>query len=153
MAKLIDLFRERLDAGEGFGVLSTLGMTVEHFEPGYARLRMTADAGLHNPMGTLHGGVYCDLADYAMGVAFFCTLEEGEAMTTIEMKINFLRPIIDGPFTAEARVVTRGKTTGFIECDVRDGEGRLAARASSTCYVLKGERAQASFEAMRRRKP
>lgn len=150
MAKLYHLFQERVKANGGLGIANTLGLALEHFEPGYARVRMDVHPGLYNPMGTLHGGVYCDLSDWAMGVAFFCSLDEDEAMTTLEMKINFFRPLIAGPAIAEARVITRGKTTGYIECDIRDGEGRLAARASSTCYILKGERAASSFAAMER---
>ena len=109
---------------------------------------MDAAPKVHNPAGTLHGGVYCDLADMAMGIAFFCSLEDGEAMTTIELKINFLRPVVQGRITAEARVVTKGKTTGLVECDVRDAQNRLVARASSTCFVLTAERAEPVFRAM-----
>ena len=69
-------------------------------------------------------------------------------MATLELKINFLRPIVSGPITAEARVVNRGKTTGLVECDVRDGQNRLLARASSTCFVLTAERAEPVFKAM-----
>lgn len=148
MAKLHDLYRERLSSTGPWGLAATLGMTVEHFEPGAARVSMDAAPAVHNPAGTLHGGVYCDLADMAMGIAFFCSLADGEAMTTIELKINFLRPVVHGRITAEARVVTKGKTTGLVECDVRDAQNRLVARASSTCYVLTAERAEPVFRAM-----
>jgi uncharacterized protein (TIGR00369 family) len=63
----------------------------------------------HNPMGTLHGGVYCDLADAAMGYAYASTLAEGETFTTVELKINFFRPVRKGRLTAEARVVKAGR--------------------------------------------
>ncbi|MBI2689368.1 MAG: PaaI family thioesterase [Acidobacteria bacterium] len=148
MAKLNDLYRERLAATGPWGVAATLGMNIEHFEPGMARVSMEATSGTHNPAGTMHGGVYCDLADMAMGIAFFSSLGEDEAMTTIELKINFLRPVISGTVTAEARVVSKGRTTGLIECDVRDAQNRLIARASSTCYVLTAERAESAFRAM-----
>jgi uncharacterized protein (TIGR00369 family) len=148
MAKIYDLYRERLAATGPWGLAATLGMTIDHFEPGLARVSMSASPPTHNPGGTLHGGVYCDLADMAMGVAFFSSLAEGEAMTTLELKINFLRPVVEGPITAEARVIHRGKTTGLVECDVRDAQNRLLARASSTCFVLTGERAEPVFRAM-----
>jgi uncharacterized protein (TIGR00369 family) len=90
-------------------------------------------------MGTLHGGVYCDLADAAMGYAFASTLGEGETFTTVELKINFFRPVRKAKLTAEARVVRAGATLGYVECDIRDGEGRLAARAASTCMKLREE--------------
>lgn len=149
MAKLFDLYRERLTAVGPGGAAATLGMTVEHFEPGLARVSMKVTPALHNPAGTLHGGIFCDLADHAMGVAFFCSLGEDEAMTTLELKINFLRPAISGVITAEARVVARGRTTGLVECDVRDEQGRLTARASSTCFILSADRAAGVFESMR----
>jgi uncharacterized protein (TIGR00369 family) len=92
-----------------------------------------------NPMGTLHGGVLCDVADAAMGVAYASTLGEGETFTTLELKINFLRPFRNGTLTATARVVKSGRTIGLTECDVTDPEGRLIARAISTCMTLRGD--------------
>lgn len=148
MAKLSDLYRERLNATGPWGLAATLGMSIDHFEPGLARISMTVEPSHHNPGGTLHGGVFCDLADMAMGVAFFCTLGDGEAMTTLELKINYLRPVVSGVITAEARVISKGKTTGLIECDVRDAQNRLVARSSSTCYVFHGERAEPALRAM-----
>jgi uncharacterized protein (TIGR00369 family) len=94
-----------------------------------------------NPMGTVHGGILCDLADAAMGMAFFSTLGDGESFTTLELKINFLRPFWTGKLAATGRVVSRGRTVGLTECDVRDAEGRLVARASSTCLTLTGDAA------------
>ena len=91
-------------------------------------------------MGTLHGGVYCDLADAAMGYAYAAALGEGETFTTVELKINFFRPVRKGRLTAEARVVRAGKTLGYVECDVTDAEGRLVARAASTCMKVREER-------------
>lgn len=148
MANLHDLYRDRLSATGPFGIAATLGMTIDHFEPGLARVSMSVTPALHNPAGTLHGGVYCDLADMAMGIAFFTSLSDGEAMTTLELKINFLRPISGGLITAEARVINRSKSTGLVECDVRDTQNRLLARASCTCFVLTAERAEPVFKAM-----
>jgi len=105
-------------------------------------MTMVADERHSNPMGTIHGGILCDLADAAMGVAFFSTLEPGESFTTLELKINFLRPFWTGKLIARGRVVQRGKTTGMVECDVFDEQERLIARSSSTCLVLRGEMAE-----------
>ena len=93
-------------------------------------------------MGTVHGGIICDLADAAMGTAYFSTVEEGESFTTLELKINFLRPFWTGRIVAHGRVVSRGRTVGLAECDVLDTEGRLIARASSTCMTLRGDAAR-----------
>src|SRR5436853_6342816 len=68
-----------------------LGFVLKAIEPGHAVFEMEADERHHNPMGTLQGGVYCDLADAAMGCAYAATLAEGEALTTVEFKTNFPR--------------------------------------------------------------
>ena len=91
-----------------------------------------------NPMGTLHGGILCDIADAAMGIAYATTLAEDESFTTLELKINFLKPIWNAKLAAEGRVVKRGRTVGLTECDITDEQGSLVARASSTCMTLRG---------------
>src|SRR4051812_44219597 len=116
-----------------------LGFILKEIEPGRAVFEMEAGERHHNPMGTLHGGVYCDLADAAMGFAYAATLAEGEGFTTVEMKVNFLRAVREGTLTAEARVVHAGSTLGYVECEVRDGQGRLVAKAASTCMKLRRE--------------
>jgi uncharacterized protein (TIGR00369 family) len=116
-----------------------LGFDLKSIEQGHAVFAMEVDERQHNPMGTLHGGVYCDLADAAMGYAYASTLAEGETFTTIELKINFLRAVRKAALTAEARVVKAGSTLGYVECDVKDQTGKLVARAASTCMKLKLE--------------
>jgi uncharacterized protein (TIGR00369 family) len=113
-----------------------LGLVLKSIEPGHAVLEMEVDERHHNPMGTLHGGVYCDLADAAMGNAYAATLREGETFTTIELKINFLRAVRKATLTAEARVVKAGSTVGYVECDVKDERGHLVAKVASTCMKL-----------------
>src|SRR6266852_2072710 len=118
-------------------VARLLGFVLKSIEPGRAVFEMEADERHHNPMGTLHGGVYCDLADAAMGFAYAATLGEGDTFTTVELKINFLRAVRQGKLTAEAKVVQEGTTLGYVECDIRDKTGKLAARAASTCMKLR----------------
>src|SRR3954463_556264 len=69
-----------------------IGFTMTAIAPGRATMEMDADERLANPMGTLHGGVLCDLADAAMGMAYASELERGESFTTLELKINFMKP-------------------------------------------------------------
>ena len=69
------------------------------------------------------------------------TLEEGESFTTLELKINFLKPVWKARLKATGRVVKQGRTIGLIECDVIDEQGSLVARAVSTCMILRGEQA------------
>ncbi len=124
---------------EPFPVARLVGLVMRKIEPGQAIVELQANEQHHNPMGTLHGGVYCDLADAAMGWAFAATLAEGEYFTTVEMKVNFLRAVKQATLTAEARVVKGGATLGYVECEVKDEQGRLVAKASSTCLKLKSE--------------
>jgi len=112
-------------------------------ESGGGRAVVTLQAGPQhtNPMGTMHGGILCDIADAAMGIAFASTLGAGESFTTVDLKINFLRPVRQALLRAEGRVVHRGRTIGYAECDVLDENGKLIAKSNSTCLVLRGEQA------------
>jgi len=143
MATLID----RVDAMirreiPGPPVARLVGFDVVSHEPGKAVFEMVAGPQHANPMGTLHGGILCDLADAAMGIAYATGLADGESFTTLELKINFLKPVWNARLRAEARVVKRGKTVGLVECDVLDEGGGLVARASSTCLTLAGKSAE-----------
>jgi uncharacterized protein (TIGR00369 family) len=76
-----------------------------------------------------------------MGMAFASTLGPEESFTTVELKINFFRPVWEARLRAEGRVVQRGRTIGYMECTVTDEENRLVAKAASTCMVLLGQKA------------
>lgn len=133
-------FSDRLAKGSWKAPVAELvGAFPVSFGEGKAVFEMEAGRRHHNPMGTVHGGILCDLADAAMGFAFASTLGPGESFTTLELKINFLRPVFEGRLTATARVVHRGRTVGLVECDIENSDGRPVARASSTCQVLRGE--------------
>jgi uncharacterized protein (TIGR00369 family) len=119
-----------------------IGFKVTEVEPGRAVVHLETSARHANPMGTLHGGILCDIADAAMGLAYASTLDEDESFTTLELKINFLKPVWNSKLVATGRVVKRGKTVGMTECDVRDEKGSLVARSSSTCMTLRGDQAQ-----------
>ena len=123
-------------------IAKLIGFRPVAMESGRAVFELDTDLARHaNPMGTLHGGVLCDLADAAMGFAYASTLAQGESFTTLELKINFLRPVWQTRLVATGHVVQRGQTVGMVECDVTDDGGRLVARASSTCMTLRGDAA------------
>jgi uncharacterized protein (TIGR00369 family) len=122
-------------------VAELLGFEVPEAAGGHAVVTLQAGPQHANPMGTLHGGILCDIADAAMGIAFASTLAAGESFTTIELKINFFRPVWQAALRAEARVVQRGRTIGYVECDMTDENGKLVAKSNSTCLVLRGEQA------------
>ena len=123
-------------------IAALLGFTLTSVGAGEATIELKVDERLANPMGTLHGGVLGDIADAAMGMAWASTLGEGETFTTLELKINFLKPVWSGTLLARGRVVKAGRTIGLVECDVLDAQDRLVARASSTCMTLRGAQAE-----------
>jgi uncharacterized protein (TIGR00369 family) len=143
MARMLDLIN-RIQRGESPPppVADLIGFRIASIERGHAVMTMDAGPQHANPMGTLHGGILCDLADAAMGMAYVSSLDEGETFTTLELKINFLKPVWTGRLTADGRVVKGGHTVGLVECDVHDDKDRLVARASSTCMTLRGTQAQ-----------
>jgi uncharacterized protein (TIGR00369 family) len=119
-----------------------IGFDLVAVKSGEALVEFQADESHANPMGTLHGGVLCDIADAAMGIAYSSNLDEGESFTTLELKINFLRPIWKARLLATGRVVKQGRTVGLVECDITDEMGNLVAHATCTCMTLRGEQAQ-----------
>jgi uncharacterized protein (TIGR00369 family) len=119
-----------------------LGLKLSTPADGQATVEFEATERHANPMGTLHGGVLCDIADAAMGAAYRGSLTDGESFTTLELKINFLRPVWKAKLRAEARMVRAGRTVGLVECNIFDERRRLVARASSTCMTLRGELAE-----------
>ena len=123
-------------------IAELLGFALTEVEPGRAVIEFNAGRRHANPLGTLHGGVLCDIADAAMGLAYASTLADSESFTTLELKINFLKPIWEARLQAEGRVVKGGRTVGLVECDVTDEQGRLVARATSTCMTLRGAQAE-----------
>jgi uncharacterized protein (TIGR00369 family) len=114
-----------------------LGYRVSAIEPGRSRVELDIGVQHGNPMGTVHGGVLCVIADTAMGLAYGATLGEGEGFATIELKINFVRPIRRGSLVADAVVVQQGRRIGLTECSVTDAKGRLIAKATSTCMTIR----------------
>jgi uncharacterized protein (TIGR00369 family) len=91
-----------------------------------------------NPMGRVHGGVISALADAAMGTAYGRVIHAQDDFSTIELKVNFMRPVKVGRITAVARIVQRGLRIGFLDCEIKDGRGKLVATATSTCMTISG---------------
>jgi uncharacterized protein (TIGR00369 family) len=124
-------------------IAQLIGFELVELDSGRAVFQLEVDPARHaNPMGTVHGGVLCDLADAAMGYAYASSLALDETFTTVELKINFLRPVWRGRIYANAQLVSRGRTLGLVDCDIADASGNLVARASSTCMTLRGNQAE-----------
>ncbi len=124
------------------GVAKLIGISLTHCEVGRAILEMDASSRHANPMGTLHGGILCDLADLAMGFATASTLEDDESFTTLDLTTKFFKPIWNAHLRATAQVTKRTRTLVFIECEVQDDKESLVAKVFSSCMVLRGAQAQ-----------
>jgi uncharacterized protein (TIGR00369 family) len=122
-------------------VARLVGFEAKEIADGRAIVVFTAGPQHANPMGTLHGGILCDIADAAMGLAFASTLAPDESFTTVELKINFFRPAWKAELKAEGIVLQRGRNIGYVECTVTDEHDRVIAKAASTFMVLRGEKA------------
>ncbi|WKA56511.1 PaaI family thioesterase [Planococcus shixiaomingii] len=131
---------QKMMTGEvpGAPVAQVLGFEVVEAEEGRVVIELEATERLHNPMGTLHGGILGDIADAAMGLTFVSTLADDELFTTVELKVNFLKPVFKSKLRAEGKIIKKGGTIGLLECHIYDEIGSLVAHSTSTCMVLKG---------------
>ncbi|HEX2645789.1 MAG TPA: PaaI family thioesterase [Candidatus Dormibacteraeota bacterium] len=125
-----------LREAEPAGWMETLGATIAEAEPGRVILELIAGPQHRHGGGVVQGGVITQIADAAMGMSLATLQEDGVWNTTIELKINFLRPVVEGRLRAIGRVIEMRQTLLFSEADVIDDRDRLIARASSTCMPV-----------------
>jgi uncharacterized protein (TIGR00369 family) len=133
--KNVDRARALL-AAEPAGWMETLGARITEAAPGRVVLELETGPQHRHGGGVVQGGVITQIADAAMGMSLGTLQEDGLWNTTIELKINFLRPVTEGRLRAIGRVVEMKQTLFFSEADVVDDRGRLIARASSTCMPV-----------------
>jgi uncharacterized protein (TIGR00369 family) len=123
--------------------MKTLGIKIVEVGEATASMEMETKTDVHsNPMGTIHGGVLCDIADAAIGTAHFTTLTEWESFTSIDLQINFFRPVWNERLKAVARPVHRGRTISRYVCDITRADKKLVAQVTSTIMTLRDEAAQ-----------
>jgi len=127
---------QALLSAEPAGWMETLGARITEAEPGRVVLELETGPQHRHGGGVVQGGVITQIADAAMGMSLGTLQEDGLWNTTIELKINFLRPVIEGRLRAIGRVIEMKQTLYFSEADVVDEKGRLIARASSTCMPV-----------------
>ena len=123
-------------------IAKTLGFRLTEVGPGTATMELMANTEVHaNPMGTIHGGVLCDIADAAIGTAHATSLKEDESFTSIDLQINFFRPVWNGRIRAVATPVNVGRQISRYVCDILNDDDKLVAQVSSTVMTLRGEQA------------
>ena len=101
-------------------------------------------ARFFNPLGTVHGGWTATILDSAMACATHATLKPGEGYTTLEMKLNYVRPVMpeSGIVRCEGKLIHRGNTVVTTEGKLVDARGKLLAHGTETCLILPGKRAE-----------
>lgn len=117
---------------------ATLGFHLAEVSEGYACFEGLPERRHYNPIGTVHGGFAATMLDSALGCAIFSTLEKGDAWTTLELKLNMVRPISEdtGPVRAEGRIIHRGRTIATSDGTLKDRAGKLYAHATTTCMIF-----------------
>ena len=120
-------------------IMATMGMTGGEVGEGRAVFLGEAGEFLYNPIGMVHGGFAMTILDSAMGCAIHTTLAVGERYTTLETKVNFVRPITadTGQVRCEGVVVHRGGRVATAEGRLTaQGSGKLLAHGTTTCLVI-----------------
>jgi uncharacterized protein (TIGR00369 family) len=115
-----------------------MGMTPISTGPGSAVFQGTPGLEHYNPSGAVHGGYAATLLDTAVGCAIHTMLPAGKGFTTLELKINYIRPMTaeTGPVRAEGKVISVGGQVGIAEGRLTDANGKLYAFATTTCLVF-----------------
>ena len=119
-------------------ITETLGFDLTEVSPGFALFTMTPQFRHYNPIGTVHGGVAATLLDSCMSCAVQTTIEAGLGYTTLEIKVNMVRPITEktGPVRAEGRSLHTGRRSATAEGKILDATGTLLAHGTTTCIVF-----------------
>ena len=104
--------------------------------PGHSRCKLTVDEKHLNPNKVVHGAVILALADVGMGAAVHPTLAEGELCATVEIKINYFKPVREGVLVCTTTLVNRGKTLANLDSVVHCGD-MLVAKANGTYAIFR----------------
>ena len=119
-------------------IMAALKYRLAEVEFGSAVFEGEPDEDFYNPLGSVHGGYAATLLDSCMGCAVHTTVPAGQAYTTLEFKINFVRPMskATGTVRAEGRVIHGGSRVATVEGNLFDSNRKLMAHATSTCLIF-----------------
>lgn len=124
-------------------ISKTLNMNIADVGEQRAVVEIMADPAIHgNQQGTIHGGLLCELADAAIGTAHSTVMNEDQSFTTLDIKVNFIRPSWKAKLRAEAFPIYSGKTITHYKCEIKNEEDKLIAYAISTIMTLDGDKAK-----------
>lgn len=120
-----------------------VGYHIIRVSPGKTVFGLNPDEYHYNPFETVHGGILSTLLDTAMTSAVLSKLPIGKACATLEMKINYIRPVKadTGLIHARAEVVHLGAHIATAQGKILDAHEKLYAHGVSTCSVFKSSSA------------
>ena len=119
-------------------IAALLGMSIRSVERGRVAFGLDIGEHLYNPIGSVHGGVFCTLLDSAMGCAVHSSLGRGQAYTTLELKVNLVRALtVNTPdVTATGQVMSAGRRVATATGQITGPDGTLYAHATTTCLIF-----------------
>lgn len=133
-------YLQRIVRGElaGVPIGNTLGFRVTEVENGRVVVTGRPDARSYNLIGTVHGGWAAAVLDSALALSTLSTLEANQAFTTVDIRINYLRPLTveTGEVRAEGRVLQGGRRLAYCEAKLTDAAGKLIAHGTGSCLIL-----------------
>lgn len=129
-------YKEKVNA---FPFIRLMGMRLRSAEEGKSVVECRIRPVLRNSFGMLHGGVLGALVDVSIATALRSVLPLSMRMTTIEYKVNFLKPVSSGTVTARGAILRLGGTIASGTSEIRDGEGEIVAFGSATFYLFEAQ--------------
>jgi uncharacterized protein (TIGR00369 family) len=119
-------------------IAQLMGFTLVEVAPGLAAFECTPDESVYNPIGVVHGGLVCTMADSAAGCAVQTSLEAGVAYTSIDINVTYLRPVTKdtGVIRATGRLTKPGRKVAYATVEITDRAGKLLAQATSSCLIM-----------------
>jgi uncharacterized protein (TIGR00369 family) len=133
-------FLKRIIAGEipNVPMADHLGFRLVEVEPGYIAILGRPDLRSYNLLGSVHGGWAASILDTALALSALSTLDEKNGHTTLDIRINYLRPITleNGELRAEGRVIQGGRRVAYCEAKLVDGNGKLLAHGTGSCLIF-----------------
>ena len=120
-------------------IMATLGIAIDTIEEGRVAFTVEPAEYHYNPIGVVHGGLAATLCDSAMGCAVHSTLPAGVGYTTLELKVNYLRPLTlrTGRVRCEGTTIHVGGRVATAEARLFDAAGALYSHATTTCLIVR----------------
>ena len=141
-------FLERIVAGEvrNVPIGETLGFRLVEVERGRVALEGQPDERSYNLIGTVHGGWAASILDTALALSVLSTLDTEQSFTTVDIRINYLRPLTreTGIVRAEGRVLQAGRRLAYSEARLTDPSGKLICHGTGSCVILPREGARSA---------